>query len=190
MNLGIPGVYLCREPITVDRFERLRSDMVADLGGGLHARYRPRAVVVHPSDEHDAATVTRHAGRWRVQPDADVTPGTFWLVDEVRIERDGHDCDSAMRHATFRWWDQVYDLLMQYGAKESTRGEFLDYHCHERDRLGVDYSREFRFMGRFGFGGKLRTEGMRWLRADYYSEDRTPERDRDCAALNEALKAL
>ena len=53
-----------------------------------------------------------------------------------------------------------------------------------------DFSHEYRFMGAFGFGGKLRLGSVYGLTADYYPESRTAELDAKMRDLNLSLIAL
>jgi hypothetical protein len=76
------------------------------------------------------------------------------------------------------YFGKVYDLLVQYGARESERLSFVQY-------MTSDWQspREWRFCGIFGFGGKCR-RGPRGVSVDYYPEDHTKRLDRKCAELN------
>jgi len=80
------------------------------------------------------------------------------------------------------WANQIYDLLVEYGALEDDRQSFI-YHA---ERGGFD---EWRFQGIFGFGGKFRNRGDKWY-VDYYQEHQTPERDTAEKELTEKLEAL
>ncbi len=80
--------------------------------------------------------------------------------------------------------NEVYDLLVLIGgAHEYYRTGFVEYFTED------DYSHEYRFMGHFGIGGKVRLE-YRGLSADYYHEYRTPELDRRMKVLNVALSEM
>jgi hypothetical protein len=80
--------------------------------------------------------------------------------------------------------NEVYDLLVKLGgANEYYRLNFVEYFIED------DFSHEYRFMGYFGIGGKVRLE-YRGLSADYYRENRTPELDQKMKALNLALSQL
>lgn len=76
-------------------------------------------------------------------------------------------------------------LVVNGGAIESERAEFVHYvETH-------DYSLpfEYRFRGHFGFGGKVRIRDDRFV-ADYYPEDRTPERQEQLKTLNAKLAKI
>jgi hypothetical protein len=82
------------------------------------------------------------------------------------------------------YFGKVYDLLVQYGARENDRDAFIRYM--------LDDSRsqhEWRFCGIFGFGGKCR-RGPRGVSVDYYPEDHTKALDRKCAELNAKIAGL
>jgi 5'(3')-deoxyribonucleotidase len=65
------------------------------------------------------------------------------------------------------------------GAPEGMRDTFLYAHCHEVP------TREWRFQGSLGFGGKYRSETNR---VDCYREDETSKRLELIEQMNEALK--
>lgn len=75
----------------------------------------------------------------------------------------------------------VYDLLVKLGgAQEMSRFDFVEAHTRlER--------REWRFQGKFGFGGKYRSESNS---VDYYSEDKSPAREVLRLEINIALDHL
>lgn len=77
----------------------------------------------------------------------------------------------------------VWDTVVKHGgAREEGREQFLlIYNSHDLERWPF----EFRFMGHFGFGGKLR-RGWRdeHFRVDCYPEDETQERKGLLKALN------
>ena len=76
-------------------------------------------------------------------------------------------------------------LVALGGASEGMRAEFVRA-VEEHDPA---YPFEFRFQGAFGFGGKVRMkEG--YFQVDYYPEDKTDERQRKLAAVNENLARL
>lgn len=62
----------------------------------------------------------------------------------------------------------IYDALVDYGAPESYRSDFV--HAH----LNND-CQEYRFQGVFGFGGKFRVSRAT---VDYYRENWTPALDK------------
>jgi hypothetical protein len=82
--------------------------------------------------------------------------------------------------------DEVWNCVVAMGgANEGSREEFRS--CVQNHKEGFPF--EFRFMGHFGFGGKLRMkEG--YFQADYYPEDKTDERERKLRALNYNLARL
>jgi len=66
----------------------------------------------------------------------------------------------------------IYDILCEYGALESDRNEFI--HHHSTLAFDNKVCSEWRFQGKFGFGGKYRVYKNQ---IDYYQEDKTPEMD-------------
>lgn len=79
--------------------------------------------------------------------------------------------------------DEVWSCVVALGgASEMRRGEFRSYvETHPKD-----FPFEFRFMGHFGFGGKLRLK-KGYFQADYYPEDKTRDRDQKLVTLNHDL---
>jgi hypothetical protein len=78
---------------------------------------------------------------------------------------------------------QVYTTLVRYaGASDNMRDSFLAGHLKDKYPCS-----EWRFGGRFGFGGKYRIERNA---IDYYPEDHTPELDKLKDSINEMLKEL
>ncbi len=80
-----------------------------------------------------------------------------------------------------KWCNRIYDLLVEYGADEDIRESF----CHIHSTEGCN---EWRFQGKFGFGGKFRNH-REWY-ADCYPEDENPERGTLLKELNEKLLSL
>ena len=84
--------------------------------------------------------------------------------------------------------NQIYDILIEFA------GVVVDY-LAPRDsfvRWFVEdsrYSKEFRFQGSLGFGGKFWRNNDR-LYVNCYSEDETPERMRVIERVNDALSSL
>lgn len=71
----------------------------------------------------------------------------------------------------------VFDILVEHaGVSEQQRGEFV-YHFG---------TREFRFQGNLGFGGKLYNDDGD-LSIGCYKEDYTPEREKIIEEVNELL---
>lgn len=84
--------------------------------------------------------------------------------------------------------NQVWDLLeAEYGAGSDpwTRRSFVDYLTR-----GDTSGHEFRFMGIFGPGGKLRLNNYDGLYVTYYPESETPERKAKAAILNAQLQGM
>jgi hypothetical protein len=78
----------------------------------------------------------------------------------------------------------VYDLLMKIGgAHENYRGHFIQHYSEP------DPSREWRFQGHLGFGGKFYLSHDKF-RVDCYQEDYTDERSALIAEMNEKLEWL
>lgn len=85
--------------------------------------------------------------------------------------------------------DAIYDVLVECGASKALldRAQFVVYVSTERN--GEDGSREWRFAGRLGFGGKLYVASGR-VYVGCYPESRTPERIALIEAANEKIAAL
>lgn len=81
------------------------------------------------------------------------------------------------------FYQRVYDVLVNLGgAPEGMRDTFLYAHCNE-----VHPTKEWRFQGYFGFGGKYRSETNT---VDCYREDETEKRLELIKQINEALENL
>lgn len=81
---------------------------------------------------------------------------------------------------TIDFANKVYDILVQFGAREDEREDFIYHHTS-------DDCWEWRFCGVFGFGGKYKSQ---WNGVSMYSEDETPERLEKQKECNELLKKL
>lgn len=79
--------------------------------------------------------------------------------------------------------NKVYDVLVALGgAVESERETFLYHHS------GSCYTvTEWRFQGKFGFGGKYRSERNE---IDYYPEDLTKDREELRTKINTELSKI
>lgn len=65
--------------------------------------------------------------------------------------------------------NKIYDILVNIGgASESERDKFVYDHCESKN-----IATEWRFCGKFGFGGKYRSKINK---VTYYPEDETFER--------------
>lgn len=88
------------------------------------------------------------------------------------------------------FYNKVFDLLVtKGGASEGDRGTFLHYHTHADHPALL----EFRFCGKFGYGGKFYSDSYRVpcpFRVSYYPEDQTAELDALKDEINEDLKTL
>ena len=80
------------------------------------------------------------------------------------------------------FYSMVYLLLIK--KAEASDIYFFDF---VTSHIECEYQREFRFQGKFGFGGKYRKETNS---IDYYPEDHTKELDKLCEEINEDLKKL
>lgn len=78
--------------------------------------------------------------------------------------------------------NKIYDILEGCGADEQMRGSFLYHHINAEFPVS-----EWRFCGKFGFGGKYRS-GTNTV--DFYKEDTTPERIELAKTINEKLSKL
>jgi hypothetical protein len=84
-----------------------------------------------------------------------------------------------MTHLTREQAAEVFCLLVRdYGVSREQWYDFCDYFTQPRF-----HGHEYRFMGIFGMGGKIRLDDHQGLRADYYHESETPE-------LNQKMKTL
>jgi len=82
--------------------------------------------------------------------------------------------------------NKVYDILVKIGgAEESMRDSFIIHH-RGKDR-GMDVCKEWRFMGRLGYGGKYRSNTNT---VDCYPEDETPTRKEMVEKINNLLKDI
>ena len=82
----------------------------------------------------------------------------------------------------FNLYNQVFDVLINAGASEHDRNSFIYF-------MDDPQTREFRFMGELGFGGKFWKNGDRWY-VNCYSEDENLHRLVIITAINERLYKL
>lgn len=87
-----------------------------------------------------------------------------------------------MKKLTEDFANKVYDILVQFGAQESERSDFIYHHCV--DKYGCS---EWRFCGVFGFGGKYRSG---WNGVTAYPENITPKMQAELTKCNLLLKQL
>ena len=86
-----------------------------------------------------------------------------------------------MKHITPETANEIYDLLVsRVGAAENWRDDFV---MHMKDG-----TREYRFQGSLGFGGKFYND-HKW-RINCYPEDATEERTRLIFEVNEILHRM
>ena len=79
--------------------------------------------------------------------------------------------------------NRVYDVLTSLGgASIDDRDDFVYHHC--RSKNGCN---EWRFCGKFGFGGKYRS-GINSV--TYYPEDETPDRIKLAAKIQVFLDKI
>jgi hypothetical protein len=81
--------------------------------------------------------------------------------------------------------NEIWDILLSYGAQEKNRDSFVAYFVAESDL------HEYRFCGVFGGGGKIRLgtiENPYFV--TYYSESETKEREELLQRVNSELKNL
>jgi len=77
---------------------------------------------------------------------------------------------------------EIYDILVvSGGAKEDGLNHFMQTHLYNCNIT------EYRFRGHFGKGGKYRAKTNR---VEYYSEDKTPEREKMKQIVNVRLNLL
>lgn len=78
--------------------------------------------------------------------------------------------------------NKIYDILEEAGANPRERGHFLYNH------INAEFpATEWRFCGKFGFGGKYRSDKNT---IDFYKEDTTPERIELAKTINGKLSEL
>ena len=82
-------------------------------------------------------------------------------------------------------WDEVLVPLGGASSNPDNRHSFLYAHLRADPPCT-----EFRFQGHFGFGGKVRTDGLLRCRMDYYPENKSATRDEQQAAVNAKLAEL
>ena len=85
--------------------------------------------------------------------------------------------------------EEIFAILTEEcGASRDSLGQGLDAFARY---LGTDspFSREFRFGGHLGFGGKFYADGRTW-RVGCYPEDATPARNAMVERANERLADL
>lgn len=88
-----------------------------------------------------------------------------------------------MNRRNKRFYQRVYDVLVNLGgASEVMRDTFLYAHCHD-----TYPTKEWRFQGHLGFGGKYRSE---LNSVDCYAENETPKRLELIKQMNKELKKL
>lgn len=84
--------------------------------------------------------------------------------------------------------EQIYKILVELAGA----GDYRDQRDMFNNWFGgqyQDFSREFRFQGNLGFGGKFwRNDGRFYVNC--YREDETPERLETIERTNEALSSL
>jgi hypothetical protein len=84
--------------------------------------------------------------------------------------------------------NQIYDVLLTYCG----RGPFSSYTNREsfvREFTAANHTREWRFIGNLGFGGKFWDNGGKYY-VSCYPEDETPERVRTIATVNAELAKI
>ncbi len=83
------------------------------------------------------------------------------------------------------FYGRVYDILVNIGGapNDSYREAFL-FNYSDKEKFPT---KEWRFQGKLGFGGKYRTETNQ---VDCYQEDETPEKLKILEEINTALKNL
>jgi len=83
---------------------------------------------------------------------------------------------------TTEFANKVYDILVKFGnALEDERDDFIYHHTE------TNICTEWRFRGKFGFGGKYRST---WNGVTAYSESITPDMKKDLDIINLELKKI
>lgn len=80
---------------------------------------------------------------------------------------------------------KVFDLLLSFGANKDDRDIFVEYLTNYNG-----YNHEFRFMGEFGAGGKLRYSSFRGFYVTMYPEDSTTLSVARLHELNNQLRQI
>lgn len=81
--------------------------------------------------------------------------------------------------------NEIWDILLRYGAEQSERRSFVAYFVTKLDH------HEYRFCGVFGGGGKIRLGTVHNpYFVTYYSESETKEREELLQRVNSELKNL
>ena len=81
--------------------------------------------------------------------------------------------------------NEVYDILVAHaGASESMRNNFVFVHTDDEDQ---NLCWEYRFCGKFGFGGKYWSQHNA---VNYYAEDHTKRLDKLEVKINKLLGEL
>jgi hypothetical protein len=94
-------------------------------------------------------------------------------------------CDNNTR---LEFYDAVYDLLARTGNVPIFQRDKTAFTAYFGEP-GWPSTREWRFQGHLGFGGKFwRNDGRHYV--SMYREDSTPERERVLSSLNEAIEQL
>lgn len=91
------------------------------------------------------------------------------------------------------FYEKVYEILITHaGASPAYREDFLTYFRSRGSReLPAHVTKEWRFMGRFGFGGKIWIDSLRpFAHVTYYPEDRTDEREKVLESVNKHLREI
>lgn len=83
--------------------------------------------------------------------------------------------------------EQVWQILVEECGAQPITGSVCDHFWEFR--FHWPRCREFRFMGKLGFGGKIWDTGTAW-RVSCYPENRTPERDAMIERANARLADL
>lgn len=87
-----------------------------------------------------------------------------------------------MAHLTKEQANQVFDIIVKYGAKPNLKNYFVGYVT----KPAASTHKEFRFMGEFGSDGKLYVTSLK-VYVGFYREDSTPERERRVDEANAEL---
>jgi len=82
-------------------------------------------------------------------------------------------------------YEKIYDVLIELGgANPRDKEQFVQYLLYSKDESFT----EFRFMGKFGFGGKFYGGDRNYI--NYYTEDNTPEREVLKDRINDIIEEI
>jgi len=88
------------------------------------------------------------------------------------------------------FYSQAWDILVEVGGASKDEYDKADFVRSFSDKDDRRTTREWRFCGKLGFGGKFYMRDSHRHDVSCYPEDRTPEREALIDTINERLKTL